>query len=315
MKHCFFGVLFLFCFFLQSCSKAKTSSSILYVDIDTTLIYGKTFEEYKLNYWPTFTENTNSQVNVLLEKFIGHRCSNCAIANALALNIQATDPKRIFLTSIHANHTGAVGVDQNYDYAPFTTNFTNPSGIEIAVNLWAIDTNFNCNPAGVTNRKRINSIMFNMPTDWLENTTNILNNNVLKVNLQSKSNYFPETRGVILHTEVDLLTPAISELYQVVYVIEDSLISPQRLVDMDDLNYVHRDIMRGCIDENPMGRKLTGAMKVDKNGNSVSGDKYYLNYSYKLPVQYDVNNMHFLIYVYDKLTLEILQVIRQKVKG
>jgi len=55
-------------------------------------------------------------------------------------------------------------------------------------------------------------------------------------------------------------------------------------------------------------------MKVDKNGEVIAGDKYYLNYSYKLPSQFNAEIMHLLIYVYDSSTNEILQVIRQKVK-
>ena len=63
-----------------------------------------------------------------------------------------------------------------------------------------------------------------------------------------------------------------------------------------------------------MGRKITEDMKVDKNGALITGDKYYLNYSYRLPDQYNPDNMHLLIYVYRNDTKEILQVIKQKIK-
>jgi hypothetical protein len=71
--------------------------------------------------------------------------------------------------------------------------------------------------------------------------------------------------------------------------------------------------MRGCIDGNPWGRKLTESMKVNKNGITIPGDKYYLNYSYKLPVSFNPDIMYLLIYVYDDTSKEILQVIKQKV--
>jgi hypothetical protein len=73
-------------------------------------------------------------------------------------------------------------------------------------------------------------------------------------------------------------------------------------------NYIHRDIMRGCIDGRAFGRTLKTADMID--------DKYYLNYSFIVPNQLDGNhnpdNMHVLIYVYDKSSFEIYQVIKQK---
>ena len=119
--------------------------------------------------------------------------------------------------------------------------------------------------------------------------------------------------------EIELKQSVTNDLYQVVYVIEDTLVSPQsvpaswNIPGNIDYNYVHRDIMRGCIDGKALGQKLIPAMKVDKNGKPTQGEKYYINYSYKIPNIYDENNLHFLIYVYDGLSKEILQVIKQDI--
>jgi hypothetical protein len=57
------------------------------------------------------------------------------------------------------------------------------------------------------------------------------------------------------------------------------------------------------------GRKLEASDLI--NG------KYYINYSFVVPNQldgvYSPENMHVLIYVYDKTTFEIYQVIKQKI--
>jgi hypothetical protein len=76
---------------------------------------------------------------------------------------------------------------------------------------------------------------------------------------------------------------------------------------------VHRDIFRGTIDNQLWGRTLTS--DILQNG------KYYLDYSAIIPDQlvpqgsastgYNAENMHLLIYVYDKATLEIYQVIKK----
>jgi hypothetical protein len=71
--------------------------------------------------------------------------------------------------------------------------------------------------------------------------------------------------------------------------------------------------MRGTLDGTPWGRTLTSAL--------MTNGKYYLDYSYILPNQlapqgvsatHNAENMHVLIYVYDKVTLEIYQVIKKK---
>ena len=57
------------------------------------------------------------------------------------------------------------------------------------------------------------------------------------------------------------------------------------------------------------------AMKV--NDQQLINGKYYINYSFIVPNQldgaYNPENMHVLLYVYDKATFEIYQVIKQKI--
>ena len=318
MKNIFFGVVvfsFIAGLSLQSCDKVENPYLPEFVDIDTTLLVGQTLSEYKANNWPTFTENSNTLVNVMIEEFTGHLCAPCPAAAVVAHDIKHDHEGRVFIAAIHAANNGVVlGSLQDYSFAPYNTNFTNENGLEVAVDLADLDADFFSNPAANTNRVRFNDHMFHPKTDWAAQTSTILTNNVLKVNLQAASNYFDESRGFILHTEVDLLVPSTADLYQVVYLIEDSLIAPQKIPGGENLTYVHKDIMRGCIDGKSWGRKLTDAMKVDKNGEVIEGDKYYLNYSYKLPAQYNPANMHVLIHVYDNATKEILQVIEHRVK-
>jgi hypothetical protein len=60
----------------------------------------------------------------------------------------------------------------------------------------------------------------------------------------------------------------------------------------------------------PFGRQLTPA--------DLTNGKYYVNYSFEVPNQLDggfnTENMHVLIYVYDMVTKEIYQVIKQKIE-
>lgn len=318
MKKIFFGILGItasVAFLFQSCDKVENPYPPQYVDIDASLLYGVTVDEYINNEWPTFTQNTNTNANVLIEDFTGHLCVNCPTATLEVETIEAAHEGRVFVTGIHAGPNGNLDL-QKFTEAPYLTNYTNAQGIEIAVDLTSDESVFN--PFVCLNRKAYSGTKFPAQSFWDSYVSTILSENVLKVNLQASTHYYPETRGLILHTEVELKEEITNDLYQVVYLVEDSMVSIQKTLGSwtppyQDVNYVHRDIHRGCIDGLSQGRKLTDAMKVDKFGDPISGDKYYLNYSYKLPDQYNKENMHLLIFVYDKTTKEVLQVIKQEI--
>ena len=322
MKTLFFTILCISIFLCSSCDKVRTPYQPPYIDIDTTLLpAGTSLQDYKNNYWLAFQNNTNTNVNVLIEDFTGHKCSFCPFAAVDAKAIEAANEGRVFIASIHAGNDGNTAL-QATGGSLLTHDFTNPNGINIATELTQYG-GFGGNPSGTINRKYFGGQMFSMlSSSWAGYTATILNENNLLVNLQAQTKYFTETRGLFLHTEIDVKEPSLvdtNQLYQVVYLLEDSLIAPQYTPPTwgfpNDINidYVHRDIMRGCIDNQPMGRQVIDAFKVDKNGNILAGDKYYINYSYKLPVQYNPDNMHLLIYVYNNATKQILQVIRKNI--
>jgi len=114
-----------------------------------------------------------------------------------------------------------------------------------------------------------------------------------------------------LHIEVEKINPALSnELSIVACIVEDSLVADQKMSDNShNPNYVHRDIHRGNLNNTPFGKTLTQA--------DLLNGKYYINYSFVVPNQldgnYNADNMHILIYVYDKTTYEVYQVIKQTI--
>jgi hypothetical protein len=71
--------------------------------------------------------------------------------------------------------------------------------------------------------------------------------------------------------------------------------------------YEHESRHIGCIDDLAMGRSVF-------TQTSTSGEKELLDYSFKLPVGYAKEDLHFLIYVYDTETYEVLQVIKQEIQ-
>lgn len=300
----------------NSCDKIDNPYLPQYVDIDTTLLDGVDIVGYKSSYWPTFKQNTNTDRNILIEDYTGHKCVNCPEAAVELKQIIESNPERIYGVGIHIGPNGTKPF-QTASGNLFATDYTTPEGIEMSKEI--TDGGFIGNPSGTVSRSKVNNQIFHTYSSWASIANNVLNENDLTVNIQSKVNYFPNTRGVFLHTEVELLTDFTDELYQTVYVVEDSTISAQstpsswNFPNDVDVNYVHRDVHRGNIDSKAMGRKLDESVQIDKDGNAIEGSKYYLNYSYKLPDEYNAENMHFLIYVYNKSTFEIYQVIKEEI--
>jgi hypothetical protein len=279
------------------------------LDLDTTL-YPGLWSNYVENEWPTFGVNSNQFRNVLLEDFTGHKCVFCPAAAALAHNIQLANPGRVFVASIHAGPDG-IGDFQTVSPPDYPVDFTNPQGVQIGLYFGQNDGGFPGNPRGTVNRAKNSEVIFQSPNSWSSMVTQQLSNNALKVNMQSKLNYYPATKGAFLHVEIEKLNTSITnDLAIVGYIIEDSLVGDQKMSDNShNETYIHRDIHRGNLNNQAFGRVL-------KSSDIING-KYYINYSFVVPNQldgaYNPENMHVLIYVYDMETFEIYQVIKQKI--
>jgi hypothetical protein len=296
-------------FAMSSCDKVKNPyPAVQSTDLDQSL-YPGTWQDYLDNEWPVFAANANTGVNVLIEDFTGHTCNNCPPAAEIAHGLESTHEGRVFVASIHTGPTG-IGSLQTVQMPDYPTDWTNAQGIEIGTFFGSqAGSAFQGNPRGTVNRVLRNEQLTEHPSAWTSRTNAILTANDLRVNLQSAANYYPSTRGVFLHTEIDPSPSSFTgEMAQVVYLIEDSIVGDQKMQDnTHNHEYIHRDVMRGCIDGRAFGRTLD-AESLNENG------KYYLNYSYKLPDQYDPANVHLLIYVFDKSTYEVLQVIEQRIQ-
>ena len=272
--------------------------------------------------WPTFTANTNTDRNVLIEDFTGHQCVNCPYSTDLMEQLIATNPTRIYGMAIHAGPSGLTGFQVTS--AAYPTVFYNDAGLEIGTHFGQDipGSSFLGNPAFCVNRTLANGQFTSNAGATMTNKTNTCLASTLKINIQAETNYCPSTRGLFLHTEVDKIDASItSDLAVVVCLVQDSLVARQLVPanttwdpdgspgdpnTPDGINetYRHRDILRGCIDGRTFGKVLTA-------GDLGTNGKYFVSYSYRLPDQYEADNMKLYIYVYDKTTEEIYQVIEK----
>lgn len=296
-----FGLLFLITASIIACDKVEKP----YIPIASSelnqALYPGDWSSYP---WPTFTNNTNANRNVLLEDYTGHTCVFCPAAADIAHQIEDANSDRVFVATIHAgpSPTGMVGFQQ-LEPPTFVHDFTNAQ-TKIYGSFFFNGYGFDANPRGTINRATFDGVMFQGAANWSSLTNNMLTENSLKINLQSKVNYYEETRGLFVHTEAELLESLPNNIGIVTYFIENSFVAPQKKAGAGTvLDYNHHNVFRGCIDGLAWGRTLTDDVK-DLNG------KYYLNYSYAIPSSYDPANCHLLVYAYDKVTYEIFQVIK-----
>ena len=301
--------IFLFGFLFVSCDHVKNPyPPEVNLELDTTL-YPGLWSDYENNDWPTFSENTNTNRNVLIEDFTGHKCVFCPAAADLAHALHEADPSRVYIASIHAGPDG-IGDFQSVSPPDYPLDFTNPEGVEIGLYFGENDGGFPGNPRGTVNRFN-NGTIFQSPTQWSSMVNDQLSSNNLKVNIQSELNYYEETKGAFLHVELDPVDANVAEnLGITVYLLEDSLVGDQKMSDNShNSNYIHRDIHRGNLNASAFGRPVSSE--------DLNGDKYYINYSFVVPNQldgqYNASNMHLLIYAFNTETWEIYQVIKQKI--
>ncbi|HIP31909.1 MAG TPA: Omp28-related outer membrane protein [Crocinitomicaceae bacterium] len=271
--------------------------------------------------WLPFTTNTNTNRNIVVEDFTGHTCTYCPFAAVIAEDIKAANPGRAFIATIHTSELGLGSFQEAAATGWFTTDFTCEVGLSIGKHFgmeWP-GSSFSGNPRGTVSRSLNGGTQ---PTahhsQWTAIADNLIATNDLKVNIQANSNYFPSTRGYFLHVELDQLDAALTnEMTIVVQLIEDTIVKPQKFqggtfpvpspFDAIDTAYVHRDILRGCVDGRAFGQTLDVEHK-DANG------KYYFNYSYELPMELESTNTHVLIYVRDVVTEEIYHAIEQHIE-
>lgn len=314
-KYILFGILAIIVALpMTSCDKVEQIYPPTYsTDLDTTLFDG-VWSDYLENEWPNFDEITAStQRNAIIEDFTGHNCSNCPQAATVAHDLHMADPDRIFVASIHSSAIGMSGFQQvtnNYN-----VDFTNTQGLEIGTFFGQLPgSGFYGNPSGTVNRTTTSDEYFYPAGTWGTKSNEVLSS-TLKIALKSHVNYYESTKGAYLHTEVEILDNSVTNpLGMIVYLLEDTLVAPQNVSSTLTPDYVHRDVHRKNISGQTWGRTLTSEMQKE-NG------KYYLDYSFVVPNQlapqgqtgtHNAGNMHLLIYVYDKTTYEIYQVVKDK---
>ena len=285
-----------------SCDKI-TYPNVIITELDTNYYPGN-FIDYD---FPTFEANTNTERNALIEDYTGHKCTFCPGAAEIAKGIEEANPGRAFTATIHCGPSSSGITDFQstgfVDGVDFTYDFTNPQGLEMGSYFYGAAVGFNSNPKGNVNRFQEESgAYFISPSRW-SSTTDSVFNTTLPINIQAKSNYFESTRAAYIHVESELMTDLTGKYNIVGYILQNEIIAPQKGVDGVDLNYKHHNVHLGNFYDETWGRSIISESEP-------AGTKIQTNFSYKLPDGLSKEDIHFLIFVYNRETFEVMQVIK-----
>jgi hypothetical protein len=250
--------------------------------------------------WPTWTTNTNTSRNVLLEDFTGHTCVNCPSANVIAKNIEDANPDEVIVLSVHASTNNSF---QTPEPPELPLDHRTDAG-----NAYADAMNIGANPLGTVNRKTNGSGNYwYLSTSWQSE----VNTELAKTpdfNIQAQYNYYEQTNGLFLHTEVEALNDMSGSYSIVNLLIRDTVIAPQK--DQGGVVHHHYDHHSVLTDD------INGTWGTPIiSGSITSGDKLYNHYSYELPdpvadTTFRVNNLSIISFVCDIDTYEVMQVIK-----
>jgi hypothetical protein len=295
----------------SSCKKDQVDNQQTEVEtygLDTTLYP----DDWVTFTRPDFTPNTNTDRNVLLENFEGHRCPNSVNGDTKARELADLFPGRVLPVTIHASPSGLSIFQETADDCGTVNNPLDmycdtlycDEGLAIGETFGNAGQGFIGVPQGTVNRKyHGSSSIFFSPQDWGSDCQTEITANLLDLNIQAQSDYFPLSGGVYLYAQVNMINSlSNADLNMVGYIVDNEHVSWQDSIATPVEDYAHFNVLRGCIDNNPWGTTI--------NGSYNQGAVYDLNYSFTLPAGSSAGDYHILLYVYDPSTYEVYQVIR-----
>ncbi len=267
-------------------------------DLDWSLFPGGDSTDYN---WPIWTTNTNTQQNVLLEDYTGHTCTNCPAAAVIGKGLEDANPNRVFVTSIHASTGSAF---QEVAPPEFLQDFRTEAGNDYVNEI----PSFFGNPSGAINRKGgglANTNWF-LSSAWAGKVNSTLSESPI-AKLQLQYNYYPQTRGLFVHTESEF-TSAVSEDFGLtIYLVREVVIAAQKLSNGNTEEHYHH--------HNVLSDNLNGTWGTKLE----STEKAYNHFAVLLPdnssdTTFNIDNLALITYIYNKSTLEVAQVIKTELE-
>lgn len=249
-----------------------------------------------------FTEedalSSSSDQYILLEEYTAQRCPNCPAAAENAASLKEVFGDNLIVVAVHVGDLAA----PVYGYP---LDLRSPAGD-------VYDAHYECSkvglPKGTVNRLAVNGSAVLQPGDWAATVRRIYDQSpvatmTLKAELATDS-------SLQIASEVKFIEDytAGGDINIVTLVVEDSIIGKQTMLGKDpDPNYVHRHVMRACVDADPWGTSFTTS-NVAKDFSKTQ------TYTYSLKgKKWKHKDLYVVSYICDASTKTIIQAVEKHV--
>jgi hypothetical protein len=229
---------------------------------------------------------------VLLEDYTGTSCGTCPPAGVEAENIEANYGTKVVALTVHAGFLAIPSSPPlDYDFRnPIATDYYNTFGIQ-------------SNPTGMVNRVGFPTSTHLLSYSGWDAAVASAIALPQDVDIEIQNNFNTSTR-VLNVTVTTRYLNNLSGFYKLAVLFkEDSVQKPQKDDAMPppsiDMNYYHRNVLRGAINGNSTGWGDTLVV-----GNALAGDSVVKNYTFTVPSTYgnwtvNDNRCYVVAFVYD----------------
>ena len=309
-------IALIFITFSSSCDKIENPLKPVFGDLDTSLYPGPGIYEF-----PEFDEEYPSQVeNILVEDYTGHRCGNCPDAAIVAHDLKEANPGRVFVASIHAAPGDGfqyVSVEGDSEYPKYSHEFRTVEGDAYVADI----DGFFGNPMGMVNRMYDEDFNTNWKTKsvWAAAVQEIITENEpLKMNLQVKTKFYTETRGLFVHVKSETYQDIDASYSLVVMLLQDNYKDWQKDYnlppDIQDIEfYHHKDVFLRTINGSygsQLFAEVSSQGEVFENHFSIEVDE---SIELEGSGPNETSGLSVVAYIMDNSNYEIIQVVEQHV--
>lgn len=253
-----------------------------------------------------FPPNTNTERNVLVEDFTGHKCPNCPFGAAYLRGLQNTlesQGKHLIIVSLHA--TSPLSDPENNPDGSYASDYRTVEG-----NALKDFYNITYIPVALIDRVEYGASEVVEVGDW-ETAINDRFDDPIGANLQMSVNYDAAFDKACVWIETEILENTSDNINLVVAIVEDSIVDWQYngspgdpdYPQGDNENFVHRHVFRGNANGTWGTQIATGGV--------TAGDKIVIGYNIDINPGWNPEQISFVVYVYNETTKEILQAIEK----
>jgi hypothetical protein len=232
--------------------------------------------------------------NILIEDYTGHLCGNCPAAAEKITDIKSIYGDRVISMAVHAGSYAITFIP------PYTYDFKTPEGIELDNHFGISNVG---NPNGMVNRKTYNGNIITSHGSWAGHVNDIIiENKVPEVGIKIENTYSAFDSSLQIKVKTGFFHNLTGTYKVCVYLLEDSIQKWQKkyppLFPLDDSLYWHHNVLRGS----------ANGTWGDILFPSSEGTRIEKDYVMTVKNEYRVAYCKTLVFIYDDLTKEILQV-------